>query len=194
MYLQQFHLNIKYKKGSTNHVADCLSRPQVVALTIVLNSVGMRCLRWPQLYNSDSDFTSTYQTLNVGKPVPYFHLQDGFAIPSEPYLCSFKRACKAYLGSSLQSSGKTLWCGKNSGSTTKSFLLVEASTRCMQVHQILHYLCHFQTHHQETRAIHPSSYSEIGLGSPSPWITCMFYLQPSMGMTMSSWLLIDSLR
>ena len=25
IYLQQFHLNIKYKKGSTNHVANCLS-------------------------------------------------------------------------------------------------------------------------------------------------------------------------
>jgi hypothetical protein len=63
------------------------------------------------------------------------------------------------LGSSLQSGGKTLWCGKNSGSTAKSFLLVQASTRCLQVYQILHCLCHFQTHHQETWAIHPSSYS-----------------------------------
>jgi len=39
-YLQQFHLNIKYKKGSTNNVADCLSRPPIMALTIVLNSCG----------------------------------------------------------------------------------------------------------------------------------------------------------
>jgi hypothetical protein len=30
-YLQQFHLNIKYKKGSTNNVADCLSRPLIMA-------------------------------------------------------------------------------------------------------------------------------------------------------------------
>jgi hypothetical protein len=34
----------------------------------------------------------------------------------------------------------------------------------------------------------------IGLGSPSPWITCLVYLQPSMVMTVSSWSLIDSLR
>ena len=39
-YLQQFHLNIKYKKGSTNNVADCLSRPPIVAMTTVLNSCG----------------------------------------------------------------------------------------------------------------------------------------------------------
>jgi hypothetical protein len=34
----------------------------------------------------------------------------------------------------------------------------------------------------------------IGLGSPSPWITCLVYLQPSMVMTVSSWSLINSLR
>ena len=32
-YLQQFHLNIKYKKGSTNNVANFLSRPLIMALT-----------------------------------------------------------------------------------------------------------------------------------------------------------------
>ena len=35
-YLQQFHLNIKYKKGSTNNVADFLNRPPIMALTTVL--------------------------------------------------------------------------------------------------------------------------------------------------------------
>jgi hypothetical protein len=34
----------------------------------------------------------------------------------------------------------------------------------------------------------------IGLGSPSPWITCPIFLQPSMRMIVSSWSLIDSLR
>jgi hypothetical protein len=37
-YLQQFHLNIKYKIGSTNHIVDCLSRPPVTTLTTVLDS------------------------------------------------------------------------------------------------------------------------------------------------------------
>jgi hypothetical protein len=46
-YLQQFHLNIKYKIGSTNHVTDCLSRPSVAALTTVLDSCGHDTSRWP---------------------------------------------------------------------------------------------------------------------------------------------------
>jgi hypothetical protein len=60
MYLQQFHLNIKYKNGSTNHVVDCLSRPPVVALTTILNSYGRETSGWPQLYNNDFEFPTTY--------------------------------------------------------------------------------------------------------------------------------------
>jgi hypothetical protein len=75
-YLQQFHLNIKYKKGSTNHVANCLSRPPVAVLTTILNSCRHETSGWPQLYNNDSDFATAYQTLSVGKTVPNFHLQD----------------------------------------------------------------------------------------------------------------------
>jgi hypothetical protein len=43
-YLHQFHLNIKYKKGKTNHVADCLNQSPIVVLTIALNPMGMRRL------------------------------------------------------------------------------------------------------------------------------------------------------
>jgi hypothetical protein len=39
-YLQQFHLNIKYKTGSTNHIFDCLNIPPVTILTTVLDSCG----------------------------------------------------------------------------------------------------------------------------------------------------------
>jgi hypothetical protein len=47
--LQQFHLSIKYKKGSTNHVTDCLSRPPVTTLTTVLNYCGHETSRWSHL-------------------------------------------------------------------------------------------------------------------------------------------------
>jgi hypothetical protein len=75
-YLQQFHLNIKYKKGSTNNVANCLSRPPIVVLTTVLNSCGHEISDWPLLYTSDLEFVHTYNTLLEVKQVPNFHLQD----------------------------------------------------------------------------------------------------------------------
>jgi hypothetical protein len=73
-YLQQFHFNIKYKKGSTNNVANYLSRPPIMALTTVLNSCGHETYDWPLLYTSDPEFGHTYNTLLRGKQVPNFHL------------------------------------------------------------------------------------------------------------------------
>ena len=75
-YLQQFHLNIKYKKGSTNNVADCLSRPLIMVITIVLNSCGHETSNWLLLDKSNPEFSHTYQTLLQGNQVPKFHLQD----------------------------------------------------------------------------------------------------------------------
>jgi hypothetical protein len=72
--LQQFHLNIKYKKDSTNNVAYCLSRPPIVALTTMLNSCGHETFDWPLIYTSDPEFVHTYNTLLEGKQVPNFHL------------------------------------------------------------------------------------------------------------------------
>jgi len=76
-YLQQFHLNIKYKTGSTNRVDDCLNRPPVVTLTTVLDSCGHETSGWPQLYETNPDFATTYQMLCANAVVDNFHLQDG---------------------------------------------------------------------------------------------------------------------
>jgi len=76
MYLQQFYLNINYKKGNINNVAYCLSQPPIVVLTTILNSCGKKTYEWPQLYNNDPNFIATYQTLGTRKKVPKFHLQD----------------------------------------------------------------------------------------------------------------------
>ena len=35
-FLQQFHLVIKYKKGTQNKIADMLSRPPIVASVVIL--------------------------------------------------------------------------------------------------------------------------------------------------------------
>jgi hypothetical protein len=76
-YLQQFHLNIKYKTGSTNQVSDCLSRPPVAALTTVLDYCGHETSIWPHLYETDPDFSTTYQMLGANSLVANFHLQYG---------------------------------------------------------------------------------------------------------------------
>jgi hypothetical protein len=76
-YLQQFHLNIKYKTGSTNRVTDCLSKPPVAALTTVLDSCGHATSGWHQLYETDLDFATTYKMLGANAVVDNFHLWDG---------------------------------------------------------------------------------------------------------------------
>ena len=73
-YLQQFHLNIKYKKSNTNWVSNCLSQPPVIALSMVLDSCGHETSGWPQLYGNDIDFATTYQLLEADTPVADFHL------------------------------------------------------------------------------------------------------------------------
>jgi hypothetical protein len=74
---RQFHLNIKYKMGSTNCIIDCLTRPPVMTLTTVLDSCDHETSRWPQLYETDPDFATTYQMLGANAVVDNFHLQDG---------------------------------------------------------------------------------------------------------------------
>jgi hypothetical protein len=75
-YVQQFHLNIKYKIENTNHVIEFLSQPLVGALTIVLHSCGHEASEWPQLYQQDPEFTTTYHLSGTGTNVTDFHIQD----------------------------------------------------------------------------------------------------------------------
>jgi hypothetical protein len=48
----------------------------VVALTIVLHSCGYEAFEWPQLYQQDPDFTTTYQSLGIGETIIDFHIQN----------------------------------------------------------------------------------------------------------------------
>jgi len=76
MYLQKFHLNIKYNKENTIHVTDCLSQPLVMVITTVINSYGHETSKSLQLYNNEFVFAATYHTLSVGKQIILFNLQD----------------------------------------------------------------------------------------------------------------------
>jgi hypothetical protein len=76
-YLNQFHLNIKYKTWSTNHVVDYLSRPLFAALTTVLHSCGHEASELPQIYQCDLDFATTYQLFGTRVNVIDFDIQGG---------------------------------------------------------------------------------------------------------------------
>jgi hypothetical protein len=72
--MQPFHLNIKYKTCIFNCVVDCLNQPPVTALTTVLQSCGHEASEWPQLYQQDLEFATTYQLLGTGATVTDFHI------------------------------------------------------------------------------------------------------------------------
>ena len=67
---------MKYKKGSTNNVADYLNRPLIVVITTILNSCGHENSYCLLLYKSDLEFSHTYKTVLEGNQVPNFYLQD----------------------------------------------------------------------------------------------------------------------
>jgi hypothetical protein len=48
----------------------------VAALTTVLHSCGHEASEWPQLYQQDPDFSTTYQLLGTCAIVTDFHIQD----------------------------------------------------------------------------------------------------------------------
>jgi hypothetical protein len=48
----------------------------VAALTTVLHSCRYEASEWPQLYQQDPNFATTYQLLGTGATVKDFHIQD----------------------------------------------------------------------------------------------------------------------
>jgi hypothetical protein len=80
-------------------------------------------------------------------------------MPPESSLCSYKRACKAYLGIPLESGGRSFWHRENCGRPSEEFLLAKNLTGRQQVYHILHFPRHCQVECQEESIKHPSSYS-----------------------------------
>jgi hypothetical protein len=77
-YLQQFHLVIKYKKGSHNKLAYMLSRPPVTAICLsvfmqVHPALHEEYVDW---YKEDPDFQSTWEEVLSSRPSE-FMLRDG---------------------------------------------------------------------------------------------------------------------
>jgi hypothetical protein len=64
-FLQRFHLVIKYKKGTSNKVADMISRPPIVA-SIILKNTSLSHDSYVENYAIDEDFKEVYLKLTLG--------------------------------------------------------------------------------------------------------------------------------
>ena len=73
-FLQQFHLVIKYKKGTSNKVVDMLSRPPIVA-SIVLKNASLSHDSYVEQYATDEDVKNVYEKLTHGAQVENYCLQ-----------------------------------------------------------------------------------------------------------------------
>jgi len=64
-FLQQFHLVIKYKKGTSNKVVDMLSRPPIVASIILKNAYLYHDI-YVEQYVIDEYFKEVFEKLTHG--------------------------------------------------------------------------------------------------------------------------------
>jgi hypothetical protein len=128
-YLQQFHINIKYKTGSTNCVIDCLSRPLMLFHSPPCSiPMGMRHLSGPnfisKILTSPPPINSWVQ---ARMSLIFTFRMDCYAIWAISVFLQV--SVQNDLGGSLQSDGRTFWHGENCGCSTETFLLAKTSTR-----------------------------------------------------------------
>ena len=64
-FLQQFHLVIKYKNGTSNKVDDMLSRPPIVSY-IILKNYSLSHNSYIEQYAIDEYFKEVYENLTHG--------------------------------------------------------------------------------------------------------------------------------
>ena len=73
-FLQQFHLVIKYKKGTSNKVFDMPSIPPI-ATSINLKNTSLSHDSYVEQYAIDEDFKEVYVNLTLGAQVENYCLQ-----------------------------------------------------------------------------------------------------------------------
>lgn len=72
-FLQQFHLVIKYKKGTSNKVADMLSHPPI-SPSIIFHNASLYFESYVEKYANNDDFKEIYAKLTHGSLVDNYHL------------------------------------------------------------------------------------------------------------------------
>jgi hypothetical protein len=73
-FLQQFHLVIKYKKGTSNRVIYMISRPHIVA-SFILKNTSLSHDSYVEQYAIDEDFKEAYVKITHGAQVENYCLQ-----------------------------------------------------------------------------------------------------------------------
>lgn len=67
LYLQQFNIIIRYKKGTTNKLADMLSRPPSYSAVLVAMQIQPVVLsEYAKKYDNDHDFKEPFEKLQHG--------------------------------------------------------------------------------------------------------------------------------
>jgi hypothetical protein len=84
-FLQQFHLVIKYKKGTSNKVADMLSRPPIAA-SIILKNTSLSHDIYVEQYAIDEYFKEVYEKLTHGAQVENYCLKGKLLLGSYVFL------------------------------------------------------------------------------------------------------------
>ena len=73
-FIQQFHLVMKYKKGTSNKVPNMISRPPIVA-SIIWKNASLSHDIYVEQYVIDEDFKEVYENLTHGAQVEIYCLQ-----------------------------------------------------------------------------------------------------------------------
>ena len=72
-FLQQFHLVIKYKKGTSNKVVDMLSH-HPISTSVILHNASLSFESYAEQYANDDEFNEIYAKLTHCSQVDNYHL------------------------------------------------------------------------------------------------------------------------
>jgi hypothetical protein len=128
------------------------------ALTIVLHSSGDEASEWPQLYQQDPNFATTYYLLGIGVTITNFHIQDKL-LCHLGHLCVPTRKHENIIWEANYNRVAGHFRVEKTVVILQKKILAKNLTQRQPVYHIFHCMCHFQANYQESRPIHPSSYS-----------------------------------
>jgi hypothetical protein len=156
----------------------CRRLPQSTScgfLTTMLHCCGHEASEWPQLYQQDTDFATTYHLLGTCMNVTNFHIQDKFLFHLD-HLCVPTSEC-----------AKLIW-DAHYNRMVGHFGVEKTSISNLPLHVPL------PSHPSRSKDYTPLFLLLRGLGNPSQWITCLAFHRPRKAMIVYLWWLIGFQR